>query len=182
MDPTKCNNCGRETETTVKITQIRGNQKTVVALCHSCASEMGFHNPLDQTPFPLAKILEGIIDQSLAPDDTDSGSEACTSCGMTFAQFSQFGRFGCGGCYTTFRTKLETILRKIHGNSLHRGRMPRSVDDSTVSVKEQERLETEYKRAIEHEEFERAADLRDKLREIRSQLSEAISESNGGDN
>lgn len=182
MSPNKCHNCNRETETTVKITQIRGNQKTVVALCHSCASAMGFHNPLDQTPFPLAKILEGIIDQSLAPHDPEIGSEACSTCGMTFAQFSQFGRFGCGGCYETFRSKLEVILRKIHGNSLHRGRMPRSVDDSTVSVKEQERLETEYKRAIEHEEFERAADLRDRLREIRLQLSETVSQTNGEGN
>ena len=73
------------------------------------------------------------------------------------------------------------ILRKIHGNSIHRGRMPRSVDNSTVTVKEQERLESEYQRAIEHEEFERAADLRDKLREIRSQLSETVSQTNGED-
>ncbi|MCH7879195.1 MAG: UvrB/UvrC motif-containing protein [candidate division Zixibacteria bacterium] len=181
MNQTKCHQCGRETETTVKITQIRGNQKTVVALCHSCASAMGFHNPLDQTPFPLAKILEGIIDQSLAPLDPEIGSEACSSCGMTFAQFSQFGRFGCGGCYESFRSKLEMILRKIHGNSIHRGRMPRSVDNSTVTVKEQERLESEYQRAIEHEEFERAADLRDRLREIRSQLSETVSQTNGED-
>ncbi|MFQ5606578.1 MAG: UvrB/UvrC motif-containing protein [Candidatus Zixiibacteriota bacterium] len=182
MKTNKCHRCGRETETSVKITQIRGNQKTVVSLCQSCASEMGFHNPLDQMPFPLAKILEGIVDQSFSARELAVDGEACADCGMTFAQFSQFGRFGCGSCYKTFRQKLETILRKIHGNSIHRGRMPRTVDDSTVSVKEQERLESEYKRAIEHEEFERAADLRDRLREIRTQLSEALSKSEGGEN
>ncbi len=176
MENIKCHNCGRETDGTVKITQIRGSQKTVVTLCKECASAMGFHNPLDQTPFPLAKILESIVDQSLSPLDEESAGVACEQCGMTFTEFSQQGRFGCGACYEVFRPKLEVILRKIHGNSIHRGKLPNSQGSGVVSVQEQERLETEYHRAIESEEFERAADLRDRLREIRAQVQKALEE------
>ena len=138
---------------------------------------MGFHNPLDQTPFPLAKILQTIVDQTLPPhQDKQVTSAACPQCGLTFAQFSQQGRFGCGKCYNTFRPKLESIMRKIHGSSLHRGKYLQAQDEEPtgglVSIREQERLETEYRRAIESEEFERAAALRDRLREIRALLSQ----------
>lgn len=174
MSKIKCNGCGKETDRLVSITQIKDNQKTVVALCRECASTMGFHNPLDQTPFPLAKILQTIIEQSLPPSqDRHILTAACPQCGLTFAQFSQQGRFGCGKCYDTFRPKLESIMRKIHGSSLHRGKYPMTAgeENPVVSVREQERLETEYRRAIESEEFERAASLRDRLREIRAMLS-----------
>jgi protein arginine kinase activator len=174
MEKIKCHNCGKDTDGTVKITQIRGSQKTVVTLCRECASAMGFHNPLDQTPFPLAKILESIVDQSLSPLDEETAGVGCKQCGMTFTEFSQQGRFGCGACYEVFRPKLEVILRKIHGNSMHRGKLPNSQDSGVISVQEQERLESEYHRAIESEEFERAADLRDRLREIRAQVKAAL--------
>ena len=176
MQNITCHNCGRETDGSVKITQIRGNQKTVVTLCRECASEMGFHNPLDQMPFPLAKILSSFVNQSLSSMAGELAGEACPNCGMTFAQFSQQGRFGCGKCYDTFRPQLETILRKIHGHSLHRGKMPSHNGDSRVSIREQERLESEYKLAIEREEFERAAELRDRLKDIREQLKNALEE------
>ena len=186
MEKIKCHNCGKNTDGTVKITQVRGSQKSVVSLCKECASAMGFHNPLDQTPFPLAKILESIVDQSLSSFDEETGDNSCEQCGMTFAEFSQQGRFGCGACYETFRPRLEVILRKIHGNSVHRGKLPNAQDSGVVSVQELERLESEYQRAIESEDFERAADLRDRLREIKAKAkpepsNEKLPEVNGVD-
>ncbi len=67
-------------------------------------------------------------------------------------------------------------MRKIHGNSLHRGRSPIIVSDSmdnseVLPVKEEERLEEELSKAIESEDFERAAEIRDKLKTIRENLS-----------
>ncbi|HSG99819.1 MAG TPA: UvrB/UvrC motif-containing protein [candidate division Zixibacteria bacterium] len=177
MQKFECNNCGRETDGSVKITQIRGGQKTVVTLCRECASEMGFHNPLDQMPFPLAKILGSFVEHSMSQFTEEVSGAACPNCGMTFAQFSQQGRFGCGACYETFRPQLETILRKIHGHSIHRGKMPTQDGSTQISIREQERLESEYKLAIEREEFERAAELRDRLKDIRAQLKNALEES-----
>ena len=78
------------------------------------------------------------------------------------------GRFGCGQCYQAFRPRLETIMRKIHGSSLHKGKLPAGVSNELVPIKEEERLERELRKAIEGEEFERAADLRDKLTALRS--------------
>ena len=91
----------------------------------------------------------------------------CSRCGLTFEQFTHQGRFGCGECYNAFRSRLEPIMRKIHGSSLHKGKMPVVGEGEPIPVREEERLEDALKKAIEGEDFERAADLRDKLKAVR---------------
>jgi protein arginine kinase activator len=149
-------------------------EKATVHLCKECAAARGFHSPLDNVPFPLAEILSGIAATTpgAASSVTSVETITCPSCGLTFDGFTRQGRFGCGECYKAFRSRLEPIMRKIHGASLHRGRAPElasSKDESgeTVSVREEERLEIELKKAIESEDFERAAELRDKLKTFR---------------
>ena len=75
------------------------------------------------------------------PDDL-----TCPNCHLTFEEFTRQGRFGCGECYRAFRPRLESIMRKIHGASLHRGRNPEAtytltIADRPMPVKEEERLE-----------------------------------------
>ncbi|MFQ6007668.1 MAG: UvrB/UvrC motif-containing protein [Candidatus Zixiibacteriota bacterium] len=171
----RCQDC-KKREAQVHLTQITNNVKTTLHLCKECAAARGFHSPLDSVPFPLADILSG-----LAADTHTSGKEkvkdniTCQKCGLSFEAFTRQGRFGCGDCYRTFRHRLEPIMRKIHGASLHRGRTPQfeavaSKGSQLIPVKEEERLEEELKKAIEMEDFERAAEIRDKLKTLRECL------------
>jgi protein arginine kinase activator len=168
----RCQDC-KKREAQVHLTQITNNVKTTLNLCKECAAARGFHSPLDSVPFPLAEILTG-----LAADTLATGKEkirdniTCPKCGLSFETFTRQGRFGCGDCYRTFRHRLEPIMRKIHGASLHRGRVPKfEAGDSErtlpIPVKEEERLEDELRKAIDSEDFERAAEIRDKLKTIR---------------
>lgn len=172
-----CQDC-RKREAQVHLTQIVNNEKLGLSLCRECAAARGFHSPLDNAPFPLAEFLSG-----MAKSNSPVGNKAepmeqltCKTCGMTFDDFTRQGRFGCGDCYHAFRPRLETIMRKIHGASLHRGRNPHTeVSVATnqqrpMSVKEEERLEQELHKAIAAEDFERAAELRDKLKIVRERL------------
>jgi protein arginine kinase activator len=174
-----CQDCGK-TEAVVHLTQIVNNKKTTLALCKDCAEKRGFHSPLDNVPFPLAEILSGMAQH--LPVTTEEGSKdttACPRCGLTFQEFTRQGRFGCGDCYGAFRHRLETIMRKIHGASLHRGRTPSQMtgeqgqeETAKVSIREEERLRSELQKAINHEDFERAAEIRDKLKMIQHELAE----------
>ncbi len=97
----------------------------------------------------------------------------CDGCGTTFEEFARQGRFGCAECYQAFRPRLEAIMRKIHGASLHRGKTPDQTpaflaDPEVTPLNEEQRLEAALQKAVEEEEFERAAEIRDKLRMIRS--------------
>jgi protein arginine kinase activator len=169
-----CQDC-RKREAQVHLTQIVNNEKLSLSLCKECAAARGFHSPLDNVPFPLAEILSGLAHS--APDAGGSVEPkddlACQACGLTFTEFTRQGRFSCGECYSAFRSRLEPIMRKIHGASLHRGRNPEHSkldDNAALPIKEEERLEAELTKAIEAEDFERAAELRDKLRTVREKI------------
>ena len=169
-----CQDC-RKREAQVHLTQIVNNEKLSLSLCKECAAARGFHSPLDNVPFPLAEILSGLAHS--APDAGGSVEPkddlACQACGLTFTEFTRQGRCSCGECYSAFRSRLEPIMRKIHGASLHRGRNPEysRLDDKTaLPIKEEERLEAELSKAIAAEDFERAAELRDKLRTVREKI------------
>ncbi|HUV30643.1 MAG TPA: UvrB/UvrC motif-containing protein [Acidobacteriota bacterium] len=169
-----CQDC-KKREATVHLTQIVNNEKLALSLCKECAAARGFHSPLDNVPFPLAEILSGLA-KNIAPARAGETAEdlVCKSCGLSFDDFTRQGRFGCGECYASFRPRLEFIMRKIHGASLHRGRNPEQVasaEEAALPIKEEERLETELRKAIESEEFERAAELRDKLQAVRDSMA-----------
>lgn len=168
-----CQDC-KKREAQVHLTQIVNNEKIALSLCKECASARGFHSPLDTTPFPLAEILKGLaMNVGMAGKSaTATSSLTCPVCHLSFEEFTRQGRFGCGECYRTFRPQLEMIMRKIHGASLHRGKAPivmagEQSDDQPIPVREEERLEAELKKAIESEDFERAAEIRDKLKSIK---------------
>ena len=162
-----CQKC-KKNPATINLTQIIDNEKITLQICKECAAEIGFHSPLDSMPFPLAELLSGMVQQKFPHKPNENlPSITCPKCGLTFEAFSRQGRFGCGQCYTAFRPRLETIMRKLHGSSLHKGKLPAADESEAHSIREEERLDSELKKAIEAEDFERAADLRDKLHELR---------------
>ncbi|MBU8933354.1 MAG: UvrB/UvrC motif-containing protein [candidate division Zixibacteria bacterium] len=171
-----CQDCNNR-EAQVHLTQIINNEKTTLNLCKECAASRGFHSPLDNVPFPLAELLSGLGSAMPSAEKQQVEQIACPNCELTFQEFTGQGRFGCGECYKAFRTQLEPIMRKIHGASLHRGRSPVILDTSTpetpqvLPVREEERLEEELIKAIEGEDFERAAEIRDKLKAMRESLA-----------
>lgn len=168
----KCDYC--DNEASVHLTQIVNNKKVVLNLCKECAAKRGFHSPLDNIPFPLSNFLSGMVKQeeSAKPGKAVVKSDlTCPNCGLTFEEFSRLGRFGCGQCYKAFRDKLQGLLRKIHGSSLHRGKLPPLLSEDGSNIKEKERLQEELQSAIRAEDFERAADLRDKIKSLESEAA-----------
>jgi protein arginine kinase activator len=91
----------------------------------------------------------------------------CSFCQATLADFRATGRLGCAHCYDAFESSLRDLLRRVHGNSRHIGRryvapLPSELPHVSSATELRDRL----KRAIEAEQFELAADIRDKLRGI----------------
>ncbi|MDZ4723823.1 MAG: UvrB/UvrC motif-containing protein [candidate division Zixibacteria bacterium] len=165
-----CQDC-KKREAQVHLTQIVNNEKLMLSLCRECAAARGFNSPLDNMPFPLAEILAGLAkDIAVSTGHFPTEPLECAHCKLTFDEFTKLGRFGCGRCYAAFRPRLESIMRKIHGAAIHRGKNPNIQTtgfDNTLPVKEEERLEARLRKAIEDEDFERAAELRDKLRSVK---------------
>ena len=158
-----CDNCG-ERDAAVHLTTIVNNEVRQQHLCEKCAAERGVETTVSVPKHPLGDFLHA-VQQQLAVPSTESGR--CTFCGCTMNDFRSTGRWGCARCYTTFEVSMRELLRRVHGNSRHAGQayqapQPELDENATILGELKERL----RRAIESEQFELAADLRDRIRVI----------------
>lgn len=161
----QCEQCGSR-PAAIHLTQIVDNQVTQLHLCEVCAEEKGIQTGASLAKLPLAGFLASVgkgAAAALAPSRDD---RRCGFCGATLQDFRDTGRLGCPHCYETFETHLRDLLRRIHGSSQHVGEVylspaaPQAVD----AARRLSQLREQLRRAIEAENFELAAELRDQIR------------------
>jgi protein arginine kinase activator len=161
----RCSRCG-EREGVIDLTHVEGGEVRVDQLCAQCAAEKGIHTAAAAADTPLGGLLAAIGGEAgLAPADPADGAEACPRCGATLQDFRETGHLGCGDCYLAFAEPLRELLRRLHGSTHHTGMAyappgapPPPAEESVEALREQ------LRRAVEAEAFERAAELRDRLR------------------
>ncbi len=161
-----CEVC-KQSQATVHLTEIVNDQMTELHLCEACANQKGAQV---ESHFGLADLLSELADFSKTAEPEEVSSKACPSCGMTYDDFRKVGRLGCAQCYTTFKRSLSSLLKRIHGSPIHLGKAPaRLVKPAKATKNELVELKKKLGRAIESEEFEEAARLRDQVRRLEQQ-------------
>lgn len=167
-----CDNC-KKNPVAVHVTQVVNGEKTDMNLCQECAAEKGvmFFN-LDVANFSLPKLF-GTIFQGLVPnlDEMITDNPACPNCGMRLSQVSQQGRLGCSECYNAFEEQLEPALRRTHGHTRHVGRVPSRQGGALIIKKQIDTLKQQLKDAVQAENFELAAELRDQVKNLEKGLA-----------
>jgi protein arginine kinase activator len=167
----QCQLCGKR-PAIVHFTEIVNNKKSEYHVCEKCAEERGYSVPiLKTTKFSVGDLLAGMVDQTGIGEEGKVGRVQCPRCGLVYSNFRESGRLGCSECYTTFRTQLRPLLRRIHGSTKHVGKSPARDSDRVALRREIQRLHEEMQRAIEREEFEIAASLRDQIRAMEGDQS-----------
>jgi len=158
----KCHHC--DSQATVHLTQIINGQMHKMDLCETCAQKKGVTNPDNLS-------IGSLLDDHHTSGDTSVTSMTCESCGTTHQDFKKGGRLGCEACYHVFRPVLEPLLDGMHSGINHLGKVPsRSVQKKEVEDTE-EVLSKALKKAVEEENYEKAAEIRDRLRKLQSQSS-----------
>lgn len=168
----RCEHC-REREAVIHLTQIVNNSVTTSHLCEPCAAEKGVETGASVAKFPLGDFLAS-LGKGGVPEAAEPGLDVpCRACGLTLRDFRQTGRLGCAVCYESFEPHLRDLLRRLHGSATHMGEMylagelPAAVGavrPSGPSGGALSRLREELRRAVESENFELAAELRDQIR------------------
>lgn len=159
---------------TLHFTKIINGEKTEFHICEVCAREKGELIPGTPNGFSIHNLISGLLDfepSSSAASGAKVQSLRCENCGLTYAQFGKLGRFGCSSCHQYFSERLEPLLRRVHGNTVHVGKIPRRSGGQIKYKREIEALKRDMQKHIEQEEFELAAKLRDKIRNIEKKLS-----------
>ncbi len=165
-----CDICHKK-EATVHYTEIVHNQMIKMDLCEGCAKAKGVGV---QSPFSISDLLSGLteIDDSVQTYE----DPVCPGCGLKFSEFRKSGRLGCSDCYLAFADQLQSLLKTIHKNTQHKGKRYRgkeSDSETSVSVKDRIKdLKDELNKAIAAEAYERAAELRDQVKDLERQLKD----------
>lgn len=145
------------------------NQVKKIDLCQACAKEKGITDP---ATYGLADLVLGVTPtpKADAPAEPVETGPVCSRCGYTQAEFKKTGRLGCAECYDTFAEGLEALLKGMHKGVDHKGKAPpavRRVHDLQARLS---RLEADLRAAVDRENFERAAALRDEIKQARAAL------------
>ena len=162
MADMKCENCG-STEAVVHLTQIVNNEMSTHHLCQACAAEKGLQGSPDPANYQLLDLIEKVSPE--VPGLSSNGDEPCAFCGLTFDDFRKTTRLGCPQCYEAFSNYLPRLLRHIHGGVKHVGKVYLPPDPTVSQIEKRlEGLRRKLERAVQAEDFERAAELRDEIR------------------
>ncbi|MDO8302437.1 MAG: hypothetical protein Q7T18_04255 [Sedimentisphaerales bacterium] len=163
----QCQICKQNTAT-IHLTEIIDGQRNETHLCEGCAQKQGV---AIKAQIPLNELLG-----SLLAAQPDSGSTAlsksepqhsCPRCGMTFEKFRQSSLLGCPCDYEVFDTQLKPIIEKSHaGHTEHRGKIPARTPANERKQLELLRLRQELETALLGEDYEMAAKLRDKIKQL----------------
>jgi protein arginine kinase activator len=173
MTEKMCDQCG-ESPAVVHMKEIENDKVTHLDLCRSCAEKRGY-SVSSAEGSDLQNLAHKLV--TMAQDVTggrDAEGIRCASCGLFYTEFTQVGRLGCPDCYEAFAAQLEPLLRKAHGSATHRGRQPQETQSVREERREIRRLRAEMDRAIRREEFEEAAELRDRIEKLETAVRDRV--------
>lgn len=157
-----CESCGVFPATTHVKTIING-ELSEYSLCAQCAQKLGYGNLMTGLGLSVGSLLGGFFSNTEQPE---SETVRCKCCGSSFDDIARSGKVGCAECYHTFHNRLMPLIQQIHGNTKHRGKAP---GGNLLSVNPQNQLTVmrrELREAIDSENFEHAAEIRDRIRKL----------------
>jgi protein arginine kinase activator len=156
----KCQSCS--SQATFHFTDIVNGHKKEVHLCQSCAEQKQLVKK-QELNFPA--ILQNLIGQHIGQLTDELARLTCPACGIKYMEFRAEGRLGCPHDYEVFRVGLEPLLQRLHRSVRHKGKSPRHGRTIGAAPAEVIELRSRLRQAVENEEYEEAARLRDVIRQ-----------------
>lgn len=170
-----CQNCNQK-EANVHITKIINGVKNEMHLCEDCAKKQKEFNINSHfnfgTPLSFQNLFEGFLEMSGNAPQYTTREDECPLCHMKYEEFKRTGKLGCSKCYEVFNANMKPLIRRIHGNIHHTGKVPARTGGILKVKRDIEKLKEELKTAILREEYEKAAGIRDKIRQLENKEKE----------
>ncbi len=165
----KCQKCGKNQATT-HIKTVTNGEYAQYELCSQCAKEMGYTNIFSDMENEFSSLLGSFFGNALP---ARSQATRCETCGSTYNEIAKSGHVGCANCYDIFGEQLMPSIRRMHGNTTHCGKVPHSIEYTEVQdvteedtkISEIDNLKEQLQNAVKEQNFEKAAELRDKIKE-----------------
>ena len=165
--------CCHEKEATIHLTQVIDGEVKKLNLCQECAKKNGIDL---NSPISITDVLLGLGSQPGMKKGSSMMSEldlSCSRCQMTRAEFKTNARLGCPECYHSFMGELNALMQAMHHSRQHVGKIPARQGVEARITAQIASMQKDIATAITKEEYEVAANLRDKIRTLKegNQLS-----------
>ena len=162
----KCNYCDKPA--TIFLTQFINKKLKKICLCESCSTNKDIIEKEELTEI----LQQSPIEPSLSEGLPEPLSELTCHCGFTVNDLTQTGRLGCPACYEVFGSILEDRISSMHRGDKHSGKEIAIPLDLTSLMKKKKKLSDALDSAINNEEFEKAAQLRDEMNSLITKIAE----------
>ena len=167
-----CEQCGQKQATTHVKTNINGVVESH-HLCSECAAKMGYHPMAGfASGFGLNDLFGSFFGESLAAHPRSADALRCPGCGASFDDIARTGKVGCAKCYDTFLDQLLPSLQRMHGKSKHAGKAPSGAPAAAKLENRLETLKRKLSEAVDAQEYEKAAALRDEIKSLEGQAND----------
>ncbi len=174
-----CQVC-KQRKATTRLKRTINGDTTEMYVCTRCASSQGAEF-FGTSPFDIGNFFGGLlVDPTYREDET---SLRCQTCSKTFQDIVREGRVGCADCYSTFYDQLLPSIQRIHGKTTHVGKQSGGIIVSTIdnTQDEIEVLKNQLKKSVEAQEYEKCAELRDRIKSLEEQSINCGKENYNGD-
>lgn len=156
-----CQACEKRQATTHIKTILNGELKEY-NLCSECAQKHGYASFFGTPAFDFDKFFGSFMDGFGA----SKSRKRCQCCGSSFEDIAKTGKVGCAECYDVFYEELLPSIQRIHGRTAHTGKLAHAAGTEVKVRNEIAKYRSELENAIKDQEFEKAAELRDKIKEL----------------
>jgi protein arginine kinase activator len=159
-------------EAVFHIKQIIGKDEIELHLCEKCARLRGITKNENTIDFSISQLLTGLVDTKSVMKKSGNVQAECPACGFTLNKFKKLGKLGCSECYNAFAKPVRDFIYKMFGKVQHKGKLPGKMKNRQTSIDGLEALKEELKTAIALEDYEQAAALRDRIKEMTARLDD----------
>jgi len=161
----QCQICNKN-DATIHLTEIADGVRTEMHICEQCAIEQDI---AVKSHIPINELLSNLLAVQPSDDELFGPSEqklVCPNCGFTLEQFRKEGALGCPRDYEVFEKTLLALIEKAHnGKTTHCGKIPLTTPRDTKKQMELLNLRQQLEAAVISEDYELAAELRDKIKQ-----------------
>ena len=170
-----CEKC-KKNEAKINLVKVVNGEKQQIWLCEECAkniSSIPFLKPIGEgAGFPFQEMIKGLIS---SVEDMAQKEEklVCSKCGSTFEEFKKTGRPGCQECYRVFRNIINDKVKDSQPGAKHVGRIPKIGGKELLQRNKLKNLKQQLQVLIQEEEYEKAAVVRDEIKEIELYIIES---------
>lgn len=169
----RCERCGQR-EASIHIQKNINGRVSEQYLCRQCAEETGDLNLVFDSGFPMQNLLASFLQQwpGLSEGTQQPATDPrCPECGTAYSQFAQSSLLGCPQCYENLSPQLDPVIQRIQGNVQHVGKIPQRAGGLARVRRELSQLKDDQQQAIRAEDYEKAAQLRDRIKELEEKLA-----------